>query len=182
MTLEELALQGKSIIHKNMAASIADHLVGIRKETIKQCLSDFHTEEHRLESVANIAGVEYVNDSKATNVNTSWYSLEEYNNPIIWIAGGTDNGNDYTKLLDVVRKRVKTLICLGLNNAILVETFTPYVKSIVEVTSMEDAVNYAYSIGVKGDTVLLSPSCASFDLFSDYKERGKAFRVAVQNL
>ena len=182
MTLEELSLQGKTNIYKSMAASIADHLVGIRKETIKQCLSDFHTEEHRLESVACVAGIEFVNDSKATNVNTTWYSLEEYNHTIIWIAGGTDNGNDYSKLLDIVKRRVKTLICLGTNNTKLIETFSPYIKTIVETISMEDAVNYAYSIGIKGDTVLLSPACASFDLFADYKERGKAFRNTVQNL
>jgi UDP-N-acetylmuramoylalanine--D-glutamate ligase len=182
MTLEELSIQGKINIHKSMAASIADNLIGIRKETIKQCMSDFHNEEHRLESVANIAGIEFVNDSKATNVNTTWYSLEEYNHPVIWIAGGTDNGNDYSKLLEIAKRRVKTLICLGVNNAKIIETFSPYVKNIVETTSMEDAVNYAYSVGEKGDTVLLSPACASFDLYSDYKERGKAFRNAVQNL
>lgn len=182
MTLEELSIQGNHNIHKSMAASIADHLIGIRKETIKQCLLDFHNEEHRLEFVANIAGIEFVNDSKATNVNTAWYSLEEYNHPVIWIAGGTDNGNDYTKLLDIVKRRVKVLICLGVNNTKIIEKFSPYVKTIVETTSMEDAVNYAYSAGEKGDTVLLSPACASFDLFSDYKERGKAFRDAVQNL
>lgn len=182
MTLEELALQGNTNIHRSMAASIADHLIGIRKENIKQCMSDFQNEEHRLETVGNIAGIEYVNDSKATNVNTAWYSLEEYNNPVIWIAGGTDNGNDYSKLFDVVKRRVKTLICLGINNSKIIETFAPYVKTIVETTSMEDAVNYAYSVGKKGDTVLLSPACASFDLYADYKERGKAFRFAVQNL
>ncbi|MDP4289471.1 MAG: hypothetical protein Q8908_00165 [Bacteroidota bacterium] len=182
MTIEELSLQGKYNIHKSMAASIADRLIDIRKETIKQCLSDFHNEEHRLESVANIAGIEFVNDSKATNVNTTWFSLEEYNRPIIWIAGGTDNGNDYSKLLEIAKRRVKILICLGINNAKLIETFSPYIKKIVETTSMEEAVNYAYSIGEKGDTVLLSPACASFDLFSDYKERGVAFRNAVQNL
>jgi len=182
MTLEELALQGNTNIHKSMAANIADHLVGIRKETIKQCMSDFHKEEHRLESVANIAGIEYINDSKATNVNTSWYSLEEFNRPVIWIAGGTDNGNDYAKLLDVVKRRVKTMICLGSNNSRIYEYFAPYIKTIVETSSMEDAVNYAYSIGEKGDVVLLSPACASFDLYSDYRERGKAFRSAVQKL
>jgi UDP-N-acetylmuramoylalanine--D-glutamate ligase len=182
MTFEELALQGKSNIHKSMAASIADHLVGIRKETIKQCMSDFQKEEHRLEFVTNIAGIEFVNDSKATNVNTSWYSLEEFNCPVIWIAGGTDNGNDYTKLLDVVKRRVKTMICLGSNNSKIHEYFAPYVKTIVETSSMEEAVDYAYSIGEKGDVVLLSPACASFDLYSDYRDRGKAFKSAVHNL
>jgi UDP-N-acetylmuramoylalanine--D-glutamate ligase len=182
MTLEELSVQGISNTHKSMAASIAENLIGIRKETIKQCMSDFHNEEHRLETVAIVAGIEFVNDSKATNVNTSWYSLEEYNHPVIWIAGGTDNGNDYTKLLDIVKRRVKALICLGVNNSKIIETFSPFVKTIVETTSMENAVNYAYSIGEKGDTVLLSPACASFDLYADYKERGKAFRNAVQNL
>lgn len=182
MTLEELALQGNHNIHRSMAASIADHLVGIRKEIIKQCMSDFHKEEHRLELVANIAGIEFINDSKATNVNTSWYSLEEFNRPIIWIAGGTDNGNDYTRLLEVVKRSVKTMICLGNDNTRIHEYFAPYVKTIVETSSMEDAVNYAYSIGEKGDVVLLSPACASFDLYSDYREKGKAFRNAVQNL
>ena len=182
MTLEELALQGNTNIHKSMAASIADHLVGIRKENIKQCMSDFQNEEHRLESVANIAGIEFINDSKATNVNTAWYSLEEFTNPVIWIAGGTDNGNDYSKLFNVVKRSVKTLICLGINNAKIIEIFAPYVNTIIETTSMEDAVNYAYSIGKKGDTVLLSPACASFDLFKNYEDRGNQFKAAVKEL
>ncbi len=182
MTLEELALQGKSSIHKSMAASIADHLIEIRKDSIKQCLSNFQEEEHRLESVANIAGIEFVNDSKATNVNCTWFALEEYNRPIIWIAGGNDHGNDYSKLFDSVKRKVKALICLGENNPRFIESFTPFIKTIAKVTTMEEAVNYAYAIGEKDDIVLLSPACASFDLYSNYKERGKAFRQAVHNL
>jgi UDP-N-acetylmuramoylalanine--D-glutamate ligase len=182
MTLEELALQGKSSIYKSMAASITDRLIGIRKDSIKQCLSDFQDEEHRLESVANIAGIEFVNDSKATNVNCAWVALEEFNRPIIWIAGGNDNGNDYSKLFNSVKRRVKALICLGENNNRLMETFAPFIKTIVESGSMEEAVNYAYVIGEKNDVVLLSPACGSFDLYANYKERGIAFRQAVHNL
>jgi UDP-N-acetylmuramoylalanine--D-glutamate ligase len=182
MTLEELALQGKSSIHKSMAASLADRLIGIRKESIKQCLSDFQDEEHRLESVANIAGIEFVNDSKATNVNCAWFAMEEFNRPVIWIAGGNDHGNDYSKLFDAVKRKVKTLICLGENNHRFIELFSPFIKTIVEIKTMEDAVNYAYSIGEKDDVVLLSPACASFDRYANYKERGIAFRQAVHNL
>lgn len=182
MTLEELALQGKHNVYNSMAASIASKLVDIRKESIRQSLSDFENVEHRLEFVARIHGIDFINDSKATNVNSTWYAIETCDTPLIWIAGGVDKGNDYSKLLDLVARKVKAIICLGVDNSKIIELFADKVQAIYETQSAEQAVLTAYTIGKKGDTVLLSPACASFDLFENYEERGNKFKQAVKNL
>jgi UDP-N-acetylmuramoylalanine--D-glutamate ligase len=182
MTLEELALQGKHNVYNSMAASIASKLVDIRSESIRQSLSAFENVPHRLEYVARIHGIDFINDSKATNVNSAWYALETADSPLIWIAGGVDKGNDYAKLEELVSQKVKAIICLGVDNAKIIETFGSRVEAIYETNSAEQAVLTAYTIGKKGDTVLLSPACASFDLFESYEERGNKFKQAVRNL
>ncbi len=182
MTLEELALQGKHNVYNSMAASIASKLVDIRSESIRQSLSAFENVPHRLEFVARIHGIDFINDSKATNVNSAWYALETANSPLIWIAGGVDKGNDYTKLTELVEQKVKAIICLGVDNSKIIELFADKVEAIYETQSAEQAVLTAYTIGKKGDTVLLSPACASFDLFESYEERGDKFKQAVKNL
>ncbi|MDO9256425.1 MAG: UDP-N-acetylmuramoyl-L-alanine--D-glutamate ligase [Bacteroidales bacterium] len=182
MTLEELALQGKHNVYNSMAASIASKLVDIRSESIRQSLSAFENVPHRLEFVARIHGIDFINDSKATNVNSAWYALETADSPLIWIAGGVDKGNDYAKLEELVSQKVKAIICLGVDNAKIIETFGSRVDAIYETQSAEQAVLTAYTIGKKGDTVLLSPACASFDLFESYEDRGDKFKQAVRNL
>lgn len=182
MTLEELALQGKHNVYNSMVASIASKLVDIRSESIRQSLSAFENVPHRLEFVARIHGIDFINDSKATNVNSVWYALETIETPIIWIAGGIDKGNDYSKLLELVSQKVKAIICLGVDNSKIIETFADKVAAIYETQSAEQAVLTAYTIGKKDDTVLLSPACASQDLFENYEERGDKFKQAVRNL
>ena len=182
MTLEELALQGKHNVYNSMAASIASRLVDIRKEGIRQSMSDFENIDHRLEFVARIHGIDFINDSKATNVNSTWYALETADSPVIWIAGGVDKGNDYTKLMKLVPQKVKAIICLGVDNSKIINLFANLVPAIYETNSAEQAVLTAYTIGEKGDTVLLSPACASFDLFENYEDRGNKFKQAVRNL
>jgi UDP-N-acetylmuramoylalanine--D-glutamate ligase len=182
MTLEELALQGKHNVYNSMAAAIASKLVDIRKESIRQSLSDFENVEHRLEFVARIHGIDFINDSKATNVNSAWYALETIDAPVIWIAGGIDKGNDYRKLDELVSNKVKAIICLGIDNSKLIERFADKVDAIYETNSAEQAVLTAYTIGKKGDSVLLSPACASFDLFENYEDRGNKFKQAVRAL
>ena len=182
MTLEELALQGKHNVYNSMAAGIGSKLIGIRKETIKKCLADFQNVEHRLEFVASISDVEYVNDSKATNVNSTWYALESMQNEVVWIAGGIDKGNDYEILKGLVRDKVKAIVCLGTDNTKIHEAFAGVVETIVDAGSAVEAVGMAASIADTGDTVLLSPACASFDLFENYEDRGNQFKQAVNNL
>lgn len=182
MTLEELALQGRHNVYNSMAAGVASRLIDIRKDTIKQCLSDFQSIPHRLEQISIVHGVTYINDSKATNVNSAWYALESQNTPIVWIAGGIDKGNDYSKLYKLVKQRVKVLICLGTDNRKLVEAFIDDVEIIKNANSMAEAVNMAYHASTPGDTVLLSPACASFDLFDNYEDRGDQFIAAVKTL
>jgi len=182
MTLEELALQGKHNLYNSMAGGIAGRLIEIRKETIKQCLSDFQNVEHRLEFVANIHGVEFINDSKATNVNSTWWALESLTKPVIWIAGGKDKGNDYSKLFELVRTKVKAIVCLGVDNTRIFQDFSGLVKNIVEAGSAGEAVTLAYELSRPGDVVLLSPSCASFDLFENFEDRGSQFKKAVRSL
>ncbi len=182
MTLEQLALQGKHNIYNSMAASVATSLLDIRKDIIKDSLSDFKNIAHRLEYVARIHGVEFINDSKATNVNSTWFALESMHLPVIWIAGGIDKGNDYSILKDLVAKKVKAIICVGKDNSKLTEAFEDVLDDIFETTSMDDAVNYALALGKHDETVLLSPACASFDLFEDYEDRGNRFKKAVSGL
>lgn len=182
MTLEELALQGKHNTYNSMAAGISTSLINIRKETIRQSLSDYQNIEHRLEFVANVHGVSYYNDSKATNVNSTWYALEHFDRPIIWIAGGVDKGNEYSSLLPLIQKKVKAIVCLGIDNKSLHDSFKDYVEIMVDVNSAEQAVAVASLLAVKNDVVLLSPACASFDLFENYEERGQMFKSAVKSL
>jgi UDP-N-acetylmuramoylalanine--D-glutamate ligase len=182
MTIQELALQGKHNIYNSMAAGVAGKLVEIRKDTIRESLSDFHNIDHRLEMVGNVHGIEFINDSKATNVNSTWYALESMTNPVILILGGVDKGNDYMMLNDLVRDKVKAIICLGADNKKIIKAFGGIVDTIVEAKSAKEAVAQAYKLGKKGDTVLLSPACASFDLFENYEDRGTQFKQAVRAL
>ena len=182
MTLEQLALQGKHNVYNSMAGGIAAKLESIRKDTIKTCLSDFDQIEHRLEKVSKVRGVRFINDSKATNVNSTWYALESVTTPIIWIVGGVDKGNDYSSLIPLVQQKVKAIICLGVDNRKLRDTFEPHVEFMTETMRMDDAVEKAFYLGEPGDTVLLSPACASFDLFENYEDRGNKFKRAVQDL
>lgn len=182
MTIQELALQGKHNVYNSMAAGVAGKLVEIRKETIRESLSDFHNIDHRLELVGNVHGIEFINDSKATNVNSTWYALESMNNPVILILGGVDKGNDYSMLNDLVKQKVKAIICLGADNKKIIRAFGGMVETITEARSAKEAVAQAYKLGKKGDTVLLSPACASFDLFDNYEDRGTQFKEAVRAL
>lgn len=182
LSIEELSLKGKHNTYNSMAAGLAGNVLNIRKEIIREALMDFKGVEHRLEKVINIEGVEFINDSKATNVNSVWYALECMTAPVIWIAGGTDKGNDYTVLYDLVRRKVKALVCLGKDNTKLIKAFEGIVPKIVDTHSMQDAVRTAYSLATKGDVVLLSPACASFDLFENFEDRGRKFKQAVKEL
>jgi UDP-N-acetylmuramoylalanine--D-glutamate ligase len=182
MTIEQLALQGKHNVYNSMAASMASRIVDVRKEIIRESLEDFQNLEHRLEFVASINGIEFINDSKATNVNSTWYALESMQKPIVWICGGQDKGNDYNELYDLVKQRVKAIICLGKDNNKIISAFKNAVEVIVETDNAREAVAASYKIGKKGDVVLLSPACASFDLFLNYEDRGMQFKSAVRSL
>jgi UDP-N-acetylmuramoylalanine--D-glutamate ligase len=182
MSLAELALKGKHNTYNSMAAGIAGSVLKIRKPVIRESLMDFTGVEHRLEHLMKVHGIDFINDSKATNVNSTWYALESMSSPVIWIAGGTDKGNDYNELLELVKQKVKALVCLGVDNAKLHKAFEGVVPVIVDTASMKDAVQTAYRLGKKGDTVLLSPACASFDLFENYEDRGRQFKNYVREL
>ena len=182
MTIHDLALKGRHNIYNSMAAAITGKVLNIRKETIRESLTDFQGVEHRLESVIMVAGINFINDSKATNVNSTWYALECMQPGVVWIAGGVDKGNDYSELNTVVKEKVKAIVCLGKDNQKIIDSFSGLVPTIVETTSMEEAVRSAYYLAHKGDTVLLSPACASFDLFNNYEDRGRQFKLAVRNL
>jgi UDP-N-acetylmuramoylalanine--D-glutamate ligase len=182
MTIEQLALQGKHNVYNAMAASIASRIVDVRKDVVRESMTDFVNAEHRLEFVATINGIEFINDSKATNVNSAWYALETMDKPVVWIAGGTDKGNDYTQLFELVKAKVKAIVCLGEDNSKIIEAFSGVVDVIVEAKTAKEAVAHSYQIGKKGDVVLLSPACASFDLFENYEDRGMQFKGAVRGL
>ncbi len=182
MSIHELALQGKHNVHNSMASAIAARVLDIRKEVIRESLSDFEGVEHRLEFVANVHGIEFVNDSKATNINSTWYALESVKKPVVWIVGGVDKGNDYTELVPLVKDKVKAIICLGTDNAKIISAFSGVVDRIVEARSAQQAVQFGYDMGTNGDMVLLSPACASFDLFENYEDRGRQFKTAVKGL
>jgi len=181
MTIEELALQGKHNMYNSMAAGLGSKLLQIRKDTIRKQLTSFDALEHRLESVLNISGVEYINDSKATNINATYYALECQQKPVVWILGGVDKGNDYSELLQLVQYKVKAIVALGTDNSKIIEAFSGVVE-IVETNSMSQAVRKAARLAKKGDAVLLSPCCASFDLFENYEDRGNQFKLSVRNL
>ncbi|MCD6179665.1 MAG: UDP-N-acetylmuramoyl-L-alanine--D-glutamate ligase [Bacteroidales bacterium] len=182
MTLKELALQGKHNIYNSMAAGVVGKLQDIRNKSIKDSLSEFQNVGHRMQSVATIGGVEYINDSKATNVNSTYFALDSIRRPIIWIAGGKDKGNDYSSLDELVQNRVKAIICLGLDNQKIMQHFGKFVPNIIQTYSASEAVEEAQKIAEVGEVVLLSPACASFDLFEDYEERGNRFIDAVNEL
>jgi UDP-N-acetylmuramoylalanine--D-glutamate ligase len=182
MSLNELGLRGKHNVYNSMAAGIVANTLEIKKEEIREALTDFKALEHRLEWVSNIKNIEFINDSKATTVNAVWYALESINKPIVWIAGGVDKGNDYEVLQELVKKKVKALICLGKDNRKLHEAFSRSIDLIVNTESMIACVKSAYHLASPGDCVLLSPACASFDLFENFEDRGKQFKEAVRSL
>ena len=182
MYLQELALGGKHNVYNSMAAAIAAKVMDIDNDVIRNGLATFQAVEHRLEKVLSIKDVLYINDSKATNVDAAWYALECQTRPVVWIVGGTDKGNDYTSLIPLAKEKVKAMICMGLDNKKFHESFEGVVPEIHDVTSAADAVKLAHSLAVAGDCVLLSPCCASFDLFKNYEDRGRQFKEAVRNL
>jgi len=182
MSISTLTLKGKHNTKNAMAAAMTGSLLKVRKESIRESLEDFEGAEHRLEPVLKINGVQYINDSKATNVNATFYALESMKSPTVWIVGGVDKGNDYIDLMPLVREKVKAIVCLGLDNQKIVQTFYNVVDLIVETAGAEEAVKVAYKIAEKGDNVLLSPACASFDLFENYEDRGLKFKQAVREL
>lgn len=182
MFIRELALGGKHNVYNSMAAAIAGKVMNIDNEDIRRSLSTFQAVEHRLEKVLSIKDVLYINDSKATNVDAAWYALECQTRPVVWIVGGTDKGNDYTTLLGLAKDKVKAMICMGVDNRKFHESFSGIVPRIDDVTSAEEAVKLASTIAEAGDVVLLSPCCASFDLFKNYEDRGRKFKDAVRNL
>lgn len=182
MTIEQLALAGKHNVYNSMAASLASSIVNIRKDIIRESLEDFVNVEHRLEFVASINGIEFINDSKATNINSAWYALESMQKPTVWIVGGQDKGNDYSELVDLVKDKVKAIVCLGVDNKKIIKAFKGIIENIVEVGSAPEAVAVSYKLATKGDAVLLSPACASFDLFKSYEDRGVQFKSAVRSL
>jgi UDP-N-acetylmuramoylalanine--D-glutamate ligase len=182
MTIHDLALKGRHNIFNSMAAAIAGKVLTIRKDVIRESLSDFQGVEHRLEPVITVCGINFINDSKGTNVNSTWYALECMETDVIWIAGGVDKGNDYSELFPVVRQKVKAIVCLGKDNKKIVDSFKDIVPTIVETASMDEAVKSSYYLAKKGQTVLLSPACASFDLFNNYEDRGRQFKQSVRNL
>ncbi len=182
MPTENIALEGKHNVKNAMAASTVAHLLKIRKQTIRESLENFQGVEHRLEHVLKINKVQYINDSKATNVNATYFALESMDAPTVWIVGGVDKGNDYKELFQFVNEKVKAIICLGVDNKKLIEAFGNMVDVIVETQYMNEAVKIAYKVAEAGDNVLLSPACASFDLFENYEDRGRQFKDAVRNL
>jgi len=182
MPTTDLALQGMHNTYNSMAAGLAASIVNVRKESIRQSLQDFQGVEHRLEYVATVKNIRFVNDSKATNVNSCWYALQSIKTSVVLILGGTDKGNDYSEIEELVKANVKGLIFMGLDNSPLHKFFDGKVSNIIDVQSMEDAVKEAYGLAKSGDTVLLSPCCASFDLFKNYEDRGQQFKNCVRNL
>lgn len=182
MNLEALALQGRHNIYNSMAAGVVAKIENIRNPVIKEGMSDIKAVEHRLEFVANVHGIAFINDSKATSINATWYALESMHQPVVWICGGRDKGNDYSELTDLVKKKVKAIVCLGVDNTKIKEAFSGLVEVIEEYTTAQDAVQGAYQLAETGDTVLLSPACASFDLFDNFEDRGRQFKAAVKRL
>jgi len=182
MSINNLALVGKHNLYNSMASAIAAKVLNIRKDVVRESLSDFENIEHRLEFVARVHGIDFINDSKATNVNSTWYALESMNRPIVWIVGGTDKGNDYEMLMDLVKEKVKAIVCLGVDNAKIIKSFSQLNIPIAECRTAEEAVARSYKYGKTDDVILLSPACASFDLFENYEDRGNKFKIAVRSL
>lgn len=182
MSIHDLSTKGKHNLYNSMAAGISSRIAGIRKEKIRESFSSFKGLEHRLEFVATIRGVDFINDSKATNVNSVWYALESMTKPTVLILGGQDKGNDYNEILELVKEKVKAIVCMGTDNAPIHAAFEGVIETIVDTKSAKDAVNAAYALAEKDEVVLLSPACASFDLFTNYEDRGEQFKEAVRNL
>ena len=182
MPVKNLALEGKHNVKNAMASAAVANLLKIRKATIRESLSNFQGVEHRLENVLKIQNVQYINDSKATNINAVFYALDSMQSPTVWIVGGVDKGNDYTELLSLVNEKVKAIICLGKDNQKIKNVFQNTVETLMETESINEAVKMAYKLAEKGDNVLLSPACASFDLFENYEDRGRQFKAAIRNL
>jgi UDP-N-acetylmuramoylalanine--D-glutamate ligase len=182
MSIQELALQGKHNLYNSMAAGVAARILELKDADLRAGFTHFRNMEHRLEQVAKINDIQFINDSKATNVNAAWYALDSMTTPTVWIAGGVDKGNDYTSLIPLVGEKVHTLICLGKDNKKLHKAFATAVTRILEVESAEEAAILGYNVAQPGDAVLLSPACASFDLFSSYEERGQRFKAGVRSL
>ena len=182
MTMQELALQGKHNIFNSMAAAMAARVFEVKDSVIRQSMIDFQNVEHRLEYVLTVHGIDFINDSKATNVNACWFALESMTKGVVWIVGGVDKGNDYSELAEMVDEKVKAIICLGENNQNIIDAFKDKVDTIVQASTMSEAVNQSYSLANKGETVLLSPACASFDLFANYEDRGVQFKKSVRTL
>ncbi len=180
MSISELGLHGKHNVYNSMASSIVGRIFDLKKEIIRESMTDFKSLEHRLEFVAKIKGLEFINDSKATNVNSTWYALESMSKPTVWIVGGVDKGNDYDALIELVDEKVKAIVCLGQDNLKIHSAFSKYVDLIVNTASMEEAVNLSHHLGADGDAILLSPACASFDMFESYEDRGRQFKGAVR--
>ncbi len=182
IAISEIGIKGKHNLYNTMAARIAVHVHDIKNEQIRKSLTHFKGIEHRLEPVIRVHDILFINDSKATNVNSTWYALESMEKNVIWIAGGVDKGNDYSEIIPLVKEKVKAMVCLGTDNQKLHEAFGEHVKTMTDAISMGEAVDKAYHLGVDGDTVLLSPACASFDLFDNYEDRGTQFKQAVRRL
>ena len=182
MSISNLRLQGKHNVKNTMAGALASQLLNVRSQSIKDSLANFEGAEHRLENVQKVNGIQFINDSKATNVNATFYALECMDQPTVWIVGGVDKGNDYQDLLPLVREKVKAIVCLGEDNEKLIAVFSNVVDMMIETAGAEEAVKVAYKLSQAGDTVLLSPSCASFDLFDSYEDRGRQFKNAVRDL
>jgi UDP-N-acetylmuramoylalanine--D-glutamate ligase len=182
MSIYDFALKGKHNAYNTMAASIAATTLGIRKEKIREAVSNFHNLEHRMEFVATVKGVDFINDSKATNVNSTWYALESMQKPTILVLGGVDKGNDYSLIAELIKEKVKAIVCMGTDNKKIIEFFKGIVPVIVEADSANKAVTESFKLAEKGEVVLLSPACASFDLFKNYEDRGRQFKAAVKEL
>ncbi len=182
MSIYDFALKGKHNAYNTMAASIAATTLGIRKEKIREAVSNFHNLEHRMEFVATVKGVDFINDSKATNVNSTWYALESMQKPTILVLGGVDKGNDYSLIAELIKEKVKAIVCMGTDNKKIVDFFKGIVPVIVEADSASNAVTESFKLAEKGEVVLLSPACASFDLFKNYEDRGRQFKAAVKEL
>ena len=182
MDKKDLSLPGIHNVYNSLASGIAGSVLRIRKDVIRESLSDFQGVDHRLEKVVKVRGIQFINDSKATNINSTWYALESMEEPVVWIVGGVDKGNDYSVLFDLVNEKVKGIVCLGVDNSKIHQAFDGKVETIVDATSMEQAVKLSYDIANKDEIVLLSPACASFDLFKSYEDRGDQFKEEVRNL
>jgi UDP-N-acetylmuramoylalanine--D-glutamate ligase len=181
ISINDLSLKGKHNQYNSMAAGISSRVAEVRNESIRECLRNFNSIEHRMEHVADIRGIEFINDSKATNLNSVWYALESMKKPVVLILGGVDKGNDYNEIVDLVKEKVKAIVCLGIENS-AIHTIFDSIVNVVDATSSDEAVQKAYDLATTGDCVLLSPACASFDLFKNYEDRGEQFKQSVRAL